>query len=107
MDIMSEEVTVKQFCLLLKKGSTLKGKNLLPLGANSFLLEKTPFQKGPGLQESEQKVTKVGSLDGKCESSFVQIIRKKNYFILHLFHPEIYRPIYKIYAHAITNTLIL
>ena len=31
---------------LLKKGSTLKGKNLLPLGANSFLLEWTPFQKG-------------------------------------------------------------
>ena len=26
-------------------GSTLKGKNLLPLGANSFLLERTPFQK--------------------------------------------------------------
>ena len=25
--------------LLLKKGSTLKGKNLLPPGANSFLLE--------------------------------------------------------------------
>ena len=29
-----------------EKGSTLKGKNLLPLGANSFLLEQTPFQKG-------------------------------------------------------------
>ena len=26
--------------------STLKGKNLHPLGANSFLLEYTPFQKG-------------------------------------------------------------
>ena len=25
--------------------STLKGKNLLPLGANSFLLEQIPFQK--------------------------------------------------------------
>ena len=34
--------TKNPFC----KGSTLKGKNLLPLGANSFLLEKTPFQKG-------------------------------------------------------------
>ena len=31
-----------------KKGSSLKGKNLLPLGANSFLLEKIPFQKGLG-----------------------------------------------------------
>ena len=29
-----------------EKGSTLKGKNLLPLGANSFLLEWTLFQKG-------------------------------------------------------------
>ena len=29
-----------------EKGSTLKGKNLLPRGANSFLLEKIPFQKG-------------------------------------------------------------
>ena len=27
-------------------GSTLKGKNLLPLGANSFLSELSPFQKG-------------------------------------------------------------
>ena len=30
----------------LKKGSTLEGKNLLTKGANSFLLEQTPFQKG-------------------------------------------------------------
>ena len=29
---------------LFEKGSTLKGKHLLPQGANSFLLEKTPFQ---------------------------------------------------------------
>ena len=29
-----------------KKESTLIGKNLLPLGANSSLLEYTPFQKG-------------------------------------------------------------
>ena len=29
-----------------EKGSTLKGKNLLPQGANSFLLEKTSFRKG-------------------------------------------------------------
>ena len=26
------------------KGSALKGKNLLPMGANSFFLEQTPFQ---------------------------------------------------------------
>ena len=28
-----------------EKGSTLKGKNLLPMGANCFLLEQTLFQK--------------------------------------------------------------
>ena len=32
--------------LLKKGGSTLKGKNLLPREANSFLLEKILFQKG-------------------------------------------------------------
>ena len=34
-----------------EKGSALKGKNLLPMGANSFLLEKIPLQKYLGLQE--------------------------------------------------------
>ena len=29
-----------------EKGSTIKGKTLLPKKANSFLLEYTPFQKG-------------------------------------------------------------
>ena len=29
---------VKLFCLPSEKGPSLKGKNLLPLGANSFLL---------------------------------------------------------------------
>ena len=47
------------FC---KTGSTLTGKNLLPVGANSYLLEKTPFQKGIGVQERKQQVTKVVSL---------------------------------------------
>ena len=37
-------------------GSTVKGKNLLP---RVDLLELIPFQKGPGEQESKQKVTKV------------------------------------------------
>ena len=52
----------KLFCLPSEKGSTLTGKNLLPMGANSFLLEWTPFQKGFGVQESKPKVTKVVSL---------------------------------------------
>ena len=47
MDTFSGETTLSTFfCLLFKKGFTLKGKNLLPLGANSLLLEWNPFQKG-------------------------------------------------------------
>ena len=45
-----------------EKWSILKGKNLLPLGANSFLLEWTHFQKGLGVQERKSKVTRVVSL---------------------------------------------
>ena len=63
MDTLSREKTLsKQFYLPSEKGSTLKGKNLLPLGANSFLLEQTPFQKGYGKQESKLEVIKVVSL---------------------------------------------
>ena len=47
MDIFTGEVTLsKLFCLPSEKGSAVKAKNLLSLGANSFLLEQTPFQKG-------------------------------------------------------------
>ena len=35
------------------KGSTLKGKNLLPKGVNSFLLEKTPLQSQPCLSHRQ------------------------------------------------------
>ena len=35
--------------------STQKGKDLLPLGANSFLLEKTPFEKGLDVQKRGQE----------------------------------------------------
>ena len=45
-----------------EKGSTLKGKNFLPMGANSFLLEQIPFQKGFSSQERKQEVAKVVSL---------------------------------------------
>ena len=37
-------------------------KKKLPVGANSFLLEKTPFQNGYDVQKSKQEVTKVVSL---------------------------------------------
>ena len=58
------------FTSLLKKGSTVKGKNLLPsvkeknllsVGANSFLHSR-PFQKGIVVQESKNKVAKGVSL---------------------------------------------
>ena len=62
IDTLSREITLsKLFWLLSEKGFTLKGKNLLPLGANSFLLKYTPFQKGLGAQESNQGVRKVVS----------------------------------------------
>ena len=54
--------SVKMFLLPQWKGSIVKGNNLLPLGANSFLLEKTPFQKGIGVQEHKQEVTNIISL---------------------------------------------
>ena len=36
---LGETALSKSFCLPSEKGSTLKGKNLLPMGVNSFLLE--------------------------------------------------------------------
>ena len=51
------DTSVKLFCS--GKGSILKGKNLLPLGANSFVLEYIPFQKGLCVQESKQEVQKL------------------------------------------------
>ena len=54
MDSFKGDNSIKIVLLPSIKGSTLKGKNLLPRGANSFLLEETPFQKGLGVQESKQ-----------------------------------------------------
>ena len=74
MNTLSRETTVeivlRPFCkgstlrgknlLPSEKGSTLRGKNLLPEGANSFLLEQIPFQKGIGVQEGKQVRKKCG-----------------------------------------------
>ena len=49
-------------CHPTEKESVLKGKNLLPLGANSFLSEQINFQKGIHVEKSKQEVTKVVSL---------------------------------------------
>ena len=45
MNTLSREETVKIVLVPSEKGPTLKGKNLLPSGANSFLLKQTLFQK--------------------------------------------------------------
>ena len=52
----SEEATQAYFPS--EKGYTLKGKNLLPRGANSFLLEYIPFQKVTGVQKRAKKKKK-------------------------------------------------
>ena len=63
-DTLLRETTLSiLFLLTSEKGSTLKGKNLLPaMGANSFLLEQTTYQKANSIQESKQDLTKVVSL---------------------------------------------
>ena len=44
-----------------EKGSSLKGKNLLQLGANSFLLRVDPFSKG-----RQNKFDRVASPESAC-----------------------------------------
>ena len=73
-DTVSREATVKIICPTppptpphspqppSEKRSILKGNNLLPFGSISFILERTPFQKGISVQEDKQEVTKVVSL---------------------------------------------
>ena len=59
MNTLSRETTLSKLILLpSEKGSSLKGKNLLPLGANSILLEKTSFQKRICVQESKPEAIK-------------------------------------------------
>ena len=55
--ILSGEVNYsKIFCLPSEKHSTLKWKNLLPWGANSFLFRVDPFSEGLCVQESKLEV---------------------------------------------------
>ena len=48
-------------CLPLEKESSLQGKNLLPLGANSYLVETTPFKIEIGMLERNRK-SQISSL---------------------------------------------
>ena len=50
--------SVKLILLPSEKESSLKGKNLLPVGANSFLLEKTPLAEGTWCAETKKKKKK-------------------------------------------------
>ena len=59
MGVLSSGYSVKMTLFLFEKGSTLKGKNLLPGGANSFLLELTPIRKGLNVQEDKQEDNKI------------------------------------------------
>ena len=59
------------FLLTSEKRSTLKGKNLLPVGANSFRLEQTPFQKGIGIQGRKEEVRKITIVKNWLELSHV------------------------------------
>ena len=45
-----------------EKGSSLKGKNLPQMGADSFLLEKTPFSRDLACRKANRKSQKVVSL---------------------------------------------
>ena len=85
----------RQFCLIVlspfEKESDIKRKNVLPKGANSFLLEQTLFQKGVHMQESKRKVTKTPLLykmlekvqAESCPLSVLILVRAWHQFNLH------------------------
>ena len=52
----------KLILVAFRKGVFSKGRICSPLGANSFLLEQTPFPNGLGMQERKWQVTIVVSL---------------------------------------------
>ena len=62
MGILSGKVTVKIDMSPSENGSTLEGKDLLPLGANSFLLEQTPFQKETSKHVTNRQSQKLSTL---------------------------------------------
>ena len=58
----------KLFCLPSVNGSTLKGKFFFLRMSTFSLLEKRPFQKGFGEQESKQKLQKLSPLKKMAEN---------------------------------------
>ena len=60
VDTLSGEATLSKFDCLLKKGSTLKGKNLLPFGAKFFPFRVDPFfRRGLVSKKANRKSTKL------------------------------------------------
>ena len=54
MNTLSGETTLsKLFCLPSEKGSTLKGKNLLPIGSKFFPFRVDPFLEGAWCTENQ------------------------------------------------------
>ena len=51
--------SVKLFLTPFGKGVYSKGKNLLPMGANSFLLEQIPFRRGLMCRKANRKSQKL------------------------------------------------
>ena len=88
----------KLFCFPSKKGSTLKGKNLLSVRANSFLLESTHLRMESHVQIKQSGSHKAVSLSGNGGKSFnllypvpfqtamtVILVRKFSYFIMKMY----------------------
>ena len=63
-----------------EKGSTLKGKNLLPLGANSFCLELTSFQEGLVCRKGNRKSQKLSPLAEMAKIPPGVVIFLNNYY---------------------------
>ena len=59
IDTLSRETTLLNFFAPFWKVVYSKKKEFAPPRSKFFLLEKTPFQKGIGVQESKQEATNV------------------------------------------------
>ena len=69
-DKLSREISIKIILVPSEKVSTLKGKNLFPRGTSSVLLDLIPSEKAHEVQESKQEVTKIISLEKKCQKIY-------------------------------------
>ena len=79
MNTLSGEKTVsKMFCSASGKGSALKGKNLLPLGANSLLQSRPVFRRDCCAIEQGRKccvLCENGGKSSECTQSPKMILQ--------------------------------